>query len=87
MEVTRISTLKNCLEYQRGMLNMCSVNYDGRMPMKGMENEFNEKRKMCEILQDMIQACQTEPVRDALANWQLDIMAKGIQTELKFDEG
>ena len=76
----------DCLEYERGMMKLCSVNYDGRIPMKGMENEFHEKRQMCEILQEMLQALNNEQVRMALADWQKELMTKGIQTELRFDE-
>lgn len=69
-EITRKSVLLECLEYERGLWKLCSKNYDTLEPMKGMDKEFDEQREKCRILEDLIHAYESEPVKRALATWQ-----------------
>ena len=85
-EINKISVLKECLSIMREELAICSKNYNGLEPKEGMEEAWRQGRKKVEILQEMIQALGNETVRSALADWQKDLMEKGIQTELRFDE-
>ena len=75
--------LKECLEYERDLWKLTSVNYNMLVPMKGMEDQFEEQKAKCMILQEMIQALQVESVKRAMADWQKDIIENGIQTELR----
>ena len=83
-EVSRKSVLMECLEYERDLWKLTSEGYDMRVPMKGMEDLFAEQRKKCEILQEMLHALESEPVRHVLANWQQEVMKNG-PTMLKLD--
>lgn len=76
----------------REELNICSTNWNGLEPKKGMEEAWDQCRQKIEILKDMIQSLESEPVRRAfadwkkektLADWQKDIIENGIQTELR----
>ena len=82
-EVNKLSVLKECLEYERDLWKLTSVNYNMLVPMKGMEDQFEEQKAKCMILQEMIQALQVESVKRAMADWQKDIIENGIQTELR----
>ena len=82
-EVNKLSVLKECLEYERDLWKLTSEKYNMLTPMKGMEDQFEEQKAKCMILQEMIQALQAESVRRALADWQKDVMDNGIQTELR----
>ena len=73
-EINRKSVLLECLEYERGLWKLCSRNYDMLEPMKGMDDKFDEQKEKCRILQELIQAYDSEPVRAALADWQKDVM-------------
>ena len=73
-EITRKSVLTECLEIQRDKWKMCSRKYDMLEPMKGMEQQWNEQREKCRLLEDLIHAYESPPVRKALANWQQEIM-------------
>ena len=86
-EITRRSVLLECLSIMREELNLCSSKYNGLEPKKGMEEAWAQGREKIQILEEMIQALDSEQVRNVLADWQKDLMVKGIQTELKFDEG
>lgn len=76
----------------REELNICSTNWNGLEPKKGMEEAWDQCRQKIEILKDMIQSLESEPVRRAfadwkkentLADWQKDIIENGIHTELR----
>ena len=43
----------------------------------GMEEIFAERREKCRLLQEMIQALESEPVRRSMAEWQQEIMKQG----------
>ena len=67
-EITRKSVLTECLEIQRDKWKMCSRKYDM------LEQQWNEQREKCRLLEDLIHAYESPPVRKALANWQQEIM-------------
>lgn len=73
-EITRKSVLIECLEIQRQKWKMCSRKYDTLEPMKGMEQQWNEQKAKCGLLEDLIHAYESPPVRKALADWQKEIM-------------
>ena len=81
------SVLLECLEYERGLKKMCSVDHEGRLPLQGMEDLFRDQEEKCGILQDMIHALDSEHVRRAIADWQKEIMDNGPPRELKLDGG
>lgn len=78
-EVTRRETLLDCLAYQRKRKLMASKRQMGFEALEGLEEEFDTRGAKCRILQDMIQALESEPVRAALAEWQIRLM-KGEKT-------
>ena len=84
-EINRRSVLLECLAIMREELQICSKNWNGLEPKEGMEEAWQQCRQKIEILKDIIQSLQSEPVRRALADWQKDLMTRGIQTEIVFD--
>lgn len=78
-EITKKSVLIECLEYEREIWKLSSKRYDTMEPMKGMEKEWEEQREKCRILQELIQALDSEPVRREMAQWQRDVMAGKIE--------
>lgn len=84
-EINRRSVLIECLAIMREELQICSKNWNGLEPKEGMEEAWQQGRQKIEILKEMIQSLSSEPVRRALADWQKELMVKGIQTEIKFD--
>ena len=85
MEVTRKSVLLKCLHIMQQEFRMTSKEYNGREPAKGLEEIWAVQRKEISVLEDMIQALDSEPVRAALADWQMEVMKQG-PTALRFDE-
>jgi hypothetical protein len=67
----------------REELAVCSKNYNGLEPKKGMEEAWEQGRKKVEILEELIHSYESEPVRRALADWQKELMHHGIQREMK----
>ena len=84
-EITRKSVLLECLSIMRQELALTSERYDGLSPKKGMEDAWAQCRQKIEILKDMIHACESEPVRKALADWQKEIMQRNGEPEAKMD--
>lgn len=83
-EITRKSVLMECLQYQRRRLDAYCEDEFRLTPKKGKEKQFEDQQKKCMILQGLIQAYDSEPVRAALHNWQTMIMeAGGPPKELK----
>lgn len=76
-EITRKSVLIECLQIMREELDICSKKYNGLEPKEGMEEAWQQARQKVQILQELIQAYDSEPVRAALANWQREVMEKG----------
>ena len=85
-EITRKSVLLECLSIMRSELKILSRNYNGHEPANGMEEAWNQARKKVTILQDMIHAMESENVRQALADWQMDVIVNG-PTALELDRG
>lgn len=77
--ITRKSVLIECLELQRNKLRMYSKN--GRMlePIRGSEDLFREQQEKCKILEELIHAYDSEPVRAALHGWQEQIMKEDAE--------
>lgn len=73
-KITRRNVLLECLDMMRMRLSVVSVNRQGRIPIRGYEDEFMRRQQKCRVIQDMIQALESEPVRAALANWQIMLM-------------
>ena len=83
-EITRKSVLLECLSIMKSELAICSKHYNGLEPAAGMEEAWQQGRKKVEILKDLIQAYDSEPVRAALHDWQKDVMKNG-PSALKLD--
>lgn len=81
-EITRRSVLLECLDIMRQNLRICSKEYNMRIAKEGMEEQFDAFEKKCEILRDLIRAYESEPVRAALADWQIRLM-KGEEPDTK----
>ena len=81
-EVTRRSVLLEALENQEAQLSRCSVNGSKLIPLPGMKDLFREQFEKCRILREMVQALESETVRDAIAGWQREIM-DGKQVDVK----
>ena len=69
-EITRKSVLLECLSIMREEQRICSRNYNCLEPAKGMEQAWEQGRRKIAILQEMIQALDSEPVLRAIAGWQ-----------------
>ena len=78
-EITRRETLLDCLEMMRMRRNVVSVGRRGMIPLQGYEDLFFEHQRKCCIIQELIQANESEPVRKVLAEWQIMLM-KGKET-------
>ena len=85
-EITRKSVLLECLEYERGIMRLCSEDHQGRLPAKGEEDLFFDQQKKCKILEELIHSLDSPVVRRILADWQKDVMQNG-PTALKLDGG
>lgn len=85
-EITRKSVLLECLEYERGIMRLCSEEHKGRLPAKGEEDLFFDQQKKCKILEELIHSLESPVVRSVLADWQKDVMENG-PTALKLDGG
>ena len=84
MAVTVKSTLMKCLVIIREELRICSTDYRGLTPKKGMEQAWEECRGEVTVLEDLLHAYESEPVRNVLADWQKDVMEHGAR-QLKLD--
>ncbi len=76
-EITRKSVLIEALQIMREELDICSEGYNGLIPKRGMEEAWDQARRKVQIMQDLIHAYESEPVRKALADWQKDVMEQG----------
>lgn len=73
-EITRKSVLLECLSIMREEQRICSKGYNSLEPAKGMEEAWEQGRQKIKILQEIIQALDSEPVLRAMANWQKEEM-------------
>lgn len=80
-EITRKSVLLECLSIMREEQRICSKGYNCLEPAKGMEEAWEQGRRKITILQEIIQALDSEPVLRAMAGWQKEIMEKGTPRE------
>ena len=74
MEVTKKATLLECLDIMRRLRNSFSHKGWGMVPIDRYHEFFEEYSRKCEIIEEMIHALDSEPVRRALANWQKELM-------------
>ena len=86
-DITRREVMLECLEIIRQQWRITSKSYNCLEPKAGMEIEFWECMKKATTLQRIIQAMESEKVREAiaafleekpeteLAQWQKDLMA------------
>ena len=72
--ITRRETLLECLEMMRMRFRVVSVDRKGIIPIEGEEDLFFERQRKCRIIQELIQANESEPVRKAIAEWQTMLM-------------
>lgn len=85
-EITRRNVLLECLEHFRGLKKLCSKEHKGLEPAESEEDLFYMLEEKCRILQELIQAYESEPVRAAIADWQQEVMEHG-PSPLKLDGG
>ena len=85
-EITRKSVLTECLSIMRQELAICSTNFNGLEPKKGMEEAWDQCRRKVEILKDLIHAYDSEQVRAALAGWQINVMKNGPEKQMMLDD-
>lgn len=84
-EINRKSVLLECLELMREELRLSSRDYNGLVPADRMEESWEQARRKVEILEELIHAYDSEPVRVALADWQKEVMQEGPPKSIKFD--
>lgn len=82
-KISRKSVLLECLDIMRQELAIVSKHYNGLEPKKGMEEAWEQGREKIRILEDLIHAYDSEPVRRALADWQKDVMENGVEPVMK----
>jgi len=85
-EITRKSVLLECLEYERGIMRLCSEDHKGRLPARDEEDLFFAQQKKCKILEELIHALDNPQVRGILSDWQKDVMENG-PSAFKLDSG
>ena len=73
-EITKKETLLECLEIMRKFRNCFSHKGWGMAPIERYQALYDEYEDKCRILEDMIHALDSEPVRRALADWQKELM-------------
>ena len=82
-EITKKSVLLECLSIMRSELAVCSTNYNGLAPAKGMEEAWSQGRRKIQILEELIHAYDSEPVRKAIAEWQIEVEKNGPPKKLE----
>ena len=73
-EITKRNVLLECLGMMRMRRNVVSEGRRGLIPIKGFDDEFFRRQKKCEVIQEIIRAFESEPVRRAVAEWQVRLM-------------
>ena len=86
MSVTKRETLLECLDIMKRFRNCFSEKGMGLAPIHRYTALFTEYDDKCQILREMIQALESEPVRRAMADWQKEVMKKGPEA-LPLDGG
>ena len=73
---TKRKTLERCLDYLTRLKLMDSKDHLGLEPIdEEAEESFMELDQDCRNVRELIQALESEPVRQVIANWQVMIMA------------
>jgi len=75
--ITKRETLLECLELMKKFRNAFAQDKLGMLPNARYMALYEEYDIKCEILREMIQALESEPVRRAMADWQREIMKNG----------
>ena len=70
MAVTKRNVLLECLGWMERIKTAYSKDLKGREPDEKYGNMFQEYEEKCQILRELIRALESEPVRDAISNWQ-----------------
>ena len=83
--ITKRNTLLECLELMKKLRNSFSTDGWGTAPIPRYIVLYQEYDEKCQILREMIQALESEPVRRAMAEWQKMVMEKGPEA-LKLDK-
>lgn len=73
-EITKRNVLLECLGMMEQRRNEMSAGQRGLVPAAGYEDEFFRQQEKCRVLQRLIQAYESEPVRKAVAEWQVRLM-------------
>jgi len=86
-EITKRKTMLEALEYFRGLKKLASKEHKGMEPAEGEEDIFSEMSAHCRNMQELIQAYESEEVRQAIADWDKEKTGKkavqGDMTQLK----
>ena len=77
MNITKRETLLECLDIMKKIRNSFSRQGFGITPIDRYSIFYEEYDNKCQILREMIQALESEPVRTAMAKWQSEVMKKG----------
>lgn len=86
-KITKRETLLECLDLMKKIRNAFSKGQYGMLAIERYTAIFEEYDEKCQILREMIQALESEPVRRAMADWQREIMKNGpeaLKTEENF---
>ena len=77
MKVTKRETLLECLDLMKKFRNSFSHKGWGMAPIERYAALYQEYDEKCQIIREMIQALESEPVRRAMADWQKMVMEQG----------
>ena len=75
--ITKRNVLLECLDLMKKLRNSFSTDGWGTAPIPRYIALYQEYDEKCEILREMIQALESEPVRRAMADWQKMVMDNG----------
>ena len=79
MEITRSSILREVLTEKEDQLFRYSKHRAGLTPIEGYENHFEDLRKTCDLLREMLREAINTP--QPPADWQMEII-KGNQPDI-----
>lgn len=85
-KITKRETLLECLDLMKKIRNAFSKGQYGMLAIERYTAIYEEYDEKCQILREMIQALESEPVRRAMADWQKMVMENGPEA-LKLDGG
>lgn len=77
MVVTKRETLLECLDIMQKIRKSYTEKGSGLAPIERYKILFLEYDEKCQILRELIQAMESEPVRKAMAEWQKRVMDQG----------